>query len=94
MSRLRPTIPWFRLAPSITAVPNFGDAETPTGAINGTNVTFTLATAPSPATSLILVLNGATQTPGTGNDFTISGTTITYATAPPTGSQHRAWYRS
>ncbi len=36
----------------------FADAETPTGAINGSNVTFTLATAPNPAASLELHNNG------------------------------------
>src|SRR3990167_2926283 len=42
---------------------SYADAETPSGAINGSNVTFTLANAPSPAASLIVVLNGAIQSP-------------------------------
>ena len=36
----------------------FQDAETPSGTINGSNDTFTLATAPSPASSLVLTKNG------------------------------------
>jgi hypothetical protein len=39
------------------------------------------------------VLNGAVQESGASNDFTISSATITYVTAPPTGSRHLAWYR-
>jgi len=72
--------------------PAFSDAETPGGAINGVNVTFTLAVAPSPGVSLLLFLNGVLQTPG-GVDYTLSGSTITYASAPPTGSKLIAWYR-
>jgi hypothetical protein len=53
--------------------------ETPTGTMNGTNVTFTLSNAPISG-SLTLFLNGIEQVPTT--DFTISGTTITY-TVPP-----------
>ncbi len=71
---------------------NFADTETPTGAINGSNVTFTLANAPSPAASLILTLNGQVLAP-VGVDYTLSSATITLNTAPPTGSILRAWYR-
>ena len=71
---------------------SFADGVTPTGSINGSNVTFTLANAPSPALSLILVLNGAVQTAG-GVDYTLSSTTITFLVAPPTTSTLRAWHR-
>jgi hypothetical protein len=73
--------------------PNFADEEVPTGAINGSNVTFTLAFTPSPAASLILVLNGVIQHQGAGKDYTISGNTITFAVAPTTGDILLAWYR-
>ena len=75
-----------------------GDNETPSGTINGTtgsdgNPTFTLAHAPSPAGSLILVLNGLTYRAGL--HFTLSSLTITYQTGyiPVAGDWHRAWYR-
>ena len=71
---------------------SYADAETPTGTINGSNAIFTLANSPSPATSLILIKNGAVQTAG-GVDYTLSGLTITYVTAPADGSTHIAWYR-
>lgn len=55
--------------------------ETPTGAVNGANTTFTLAIAPL-AGSEEVFLNGLLQEPGAGNDYTISGATITFITAP------------
>jgi hypothetical protein len=59
--------------------------ETPAGTINGSNVTFTLANTPLPASSLKLYLNGVRQKAG-GEDFTLSGATITFVNAPLTGS--------
>jgi hypothetical protein len=61
------------------------DGETPSGLINGANLTYSLANAPSPATSLKLFLNGIRLTAGAGNDYTLSGSTITLATAPSAG---------
>lgn len=71
---------------------NFVDDETPSGSINGSNVTFTLADTPV-AGSVKLYLNGLRQKVGAGNDYTISGTTITYLTAPLTGDVLTADYR-
>lgn len=71
---------------------NFADSETLGGAINGSNVTFTLANTPNPALSLELFLNGQLLTSG-GVDYTLVGSTITLNTAPPSGSTIRAWYR-
>lgn len=67
------------------------DNETPSGTVDGTNVTFTLSKSPSPANSLRLFKNGVLMVQGT--DYTISGATITYTVAPTGGSNHRAWYR-
>jgi hypothetical protein len=78
------------LSASIALV-NFSDAEVPSGTINGSNVTFTLAHTPSPAASLQL-FNGIVQKAG-GIDFTLSGATITFTTAPSSGSVLQAWYR-
>lgn len=57
-------------------IPGFGDSETPSGTINGTNPTFTLATAPSPPASLALFRNGLLQL--AGNDYTLNDATITF----------------
>lgn len=66
--------------------------ETPSGSINGSNTAFTLAHTPSAATNVNLFLNGVQQRQGAGNDYTISGATITYLTAPPTGATLNAIY--
>ena len=81
----------FRLTPGGSGSGTDVNNETPSGTINDVNVTFTLANAPSPAASLRLFLNGAYQTPG-GEDYTLSGATITFVNAPLTGSVLRAFY--
>lgn len=70
----------------------FVDRETPAGTVNGSNTTFTLAFTPV-AGSEHVFLNGILQEPGAGNDYTISGLTITYLTAPLTGDKIRVTYR-
>mgnify|MGYP001566742690 CR=1 FL=1 len=72
---------------------NFVDYEVPTGTIDGSNTAFTLANTPSPLNGTKLVKNGVLQDYGAGNDFTVSGTTLTYASAPQTGSKHWVFYR-
>lgn len=57
-------------------------AETPSGAIDGSNVTFTLANTPFSNASVHLHKNGQRLRQGAGNDYTISGVTITMASAP------------
>ncbi len=65
----------------------------PTGTINGSNVTFTLSPSPAAAGNVNCFMNGVQQQQGAGNDYTISGATITYLTAPPTGSKLNClWY--
>lgn len=77
------------------AGPAYGDGEIPSGTIDGSNDTFTLANAPSPVASLMLYLNGIIQEAGAGNDFTLSGSTITFLSGaiPQSGSKLKAWYR-
>jgi hypothetical protein len=65
--------------------------ETPSGTVNGSNTSFTLATTPTSGTEHVY-LNGLLQEPGAGNDYTISGATITYLTAPLTGDKIRVSY--
>jgi hypothetical protein len=65
--------------------------ETPTGTINGVNTTFTLANTPLSNTEQIF-LNGLLLEPGAGNDYTISGTTITMLIVPQTNDRLKACY--
>jgi hypothetical protein len=65
--------------------------ETPTGLVNSSNTTYTLANTPLVGTEQVF-LNGLLQEPGAGNDYTISGATITYLTAPTTGDRLRVSY--
>jgi len=63
--------------------------EVPSGTINGSNTTFTLANTPTAGTVLIY-RNGLLQVPSV--DYTISGSTITYLYAPSTGDVLRGQY--
>jgi hypothetical protein len=65
--------------------------ETPTGAVDGANTSYTLANTPT-AGSEEVYLNGILQESGAGTDYTISGGTITYLTAPGTGDRLRVSY--
>lgn len=71
---------------------NFVDKEIPSGSINGSNTAFTLANTPVSGSEHVY-LNGILQESGAGNDYTISGTTITMATAPLSGEKLRVSYR-
>lgn len=68
---------------------NFVVNETPSGTINGSNTAFTTGNAPVAGTVQIF-LNGLLQTLTT--DYTISGSNITYVTAPLTGDILRITY--
>ena len=77
---------------AITDGTYFVHNATPSGAINGSNVTFTLASAPNPAASLELRLNGQILKSGSSNDFTLSSLTITMNFAPASGDVLTASY--
>lgn len=66
--------------------------ETPVGTIDGANAAFTLSAAPASPAELLLFKNGILQREGSGNDFTLSGATITYESGnlPQTGDSHQA----
>lgn len=51
--------------------------ETPSGTVNGSNDTFTIASTPLTGTVRVY-LNGIRQKSGSGNDYQISGSTITF----------------
>ena len=69
----------------------FVEDETPTGTIDGSNTSFTLAGTPAPTNSLEVRVNGMVMT--LTEDYTLSGDTLTLGTAPPTGSILRVDYR-
>ena len=66
--------------------------ETPAGAINGINTTFTLSTAPLSAFAVNVHLNGILETPAV--DYTITGSIITFlpVSIPQTGDILQAEY--
>lgn len=74
-------------------IPTFVDSEVPAGLVNGSNTTFTLNYAPSPAASLALYRNGILLKQSV--DYTLSGSTITFfaASTPQTGDLLIASYR-
>ena len=60
--------------------------EVPSGSVNNTNPTFTLAHSPTTGSEAVY-LNGNRLTRGGSNDYTITGTTITFNTPPKTGDK-------
>jgi hypothetical protein len=69
------------VADGATAVvlPTFVTREAVSGTKNGTNPTFVLANSPTSGSEMIF-LNGLLLNPGAGNDYTISGATVTMLT--------------
>ena len=61
-------------------------------AVSGSGTTYTLANTPVTG-SVHLFLNGVRQNAGAGNDYTISGATITFGTAPLSGDVVLADYK-
>ena len=72
-------------------VANYVTREIPAGLIDGINAVFTLANTPVVGTEMIF-LNGILQDVGVGNDYTIVGATITFASAPVVGDKIRVTY--
>jgi hypothetical protein len=71
----------------------FVDAEVPSGTVNNSNVTYTLAGTPNPSSSLKLFVGGLLMTPGSAGDYSLSGTAITMAVAPSVNDAIYAYYR-
>lgn len=69
----------------------FVENETPVGSINGSNTTFTLASAPNPSGSLEVFVNGQKMT--VTEDYSLSEDTLTSVLAFPTGTILRVNYR-
>ncbi len=58
--------------------------EVPSGSINGTNTSYTIANTPVAGYEEVF-LNGVLQEPGASNDYTITTVTIAFVTAPISG---------
>lgn len=69
---------------------NYVVRETPSGSANGSNTVFTLANGPVTGSESVFV-NGILMQSG-GNDYGISGATITFVTAPNSGARVLASY--
>ena len=69
----------------------FIEGGVPTGTIDGANVVFTLASNPSPDSSLSVYLNGSRLK--LTEDYTLSGVTLTMVVAPDVGSILQVDYR-
>lgn len=80
------------LGSTIMRTANFVDKETPSGALNGVNTTFTLANTPITGSEHVY-LNGLLQESGAGEDYTISGATITFLLPPVTLDRLKISYR-
>jgi hypothetical protein len=78
---------------NLVEAPTFVFGEVPSGAINGVNTAYTLAATPIAGTVRVY-LNGVRQAEGGSNDYTISGSTITYNAAPETGDTLLVDYHS
>lgn len=79
------------LASTVVKSTNYVVRETPSGSVNGSNTSYSLASTPVSGTEQVF-LNGLLQEPGSGNDYTISSATITMASAPATGDRIRVTY--
>ncbi len=84
---------WYRLPSAGTDTIQFAESETPAGIIDGTNVRFTLETAPLPPASLQMYRNGLLQK--VGLDYSLSGNTVTFlpVAVPQGGDVIQASYR-
>jgi hypothetical protein len=72
---------------------NFVDGESPAGVVDGSNTLFTIANAPSPATSLHLFRNGLVQKLGFDYTFNVSTIIFVGAATPQPGDTILADYR-
>jgi hypothetical protein len=83
-------IAYYRVAGTAQTV-NFADSEIPGGTINSTNVSFQLNHTPSTSASLKLYKNGVLLMKTA--DYTLSGSTVTFSSAPQAGDTLVADYR-
>lgn len=59
---------------------------------NSSTTVFTLSTAPGAAIGVHCAIDGMVLLNGSGKDFSVSGSTVTFTAAPVTGQQIICWY--
>lgn len=64
--------------------------EIPAGVVDGVNTQFTLAQTPQP-NKVEIYVDGQLIMPGENADYTMDGNTITFSSAPESGSEHPIW---
>lgn len=69
---------------------DFWEVEVPSGTINGSNTSFSIAQTPMEPRAVFLFLDGLSLSYTT--DYSVSGTTITMVTAPALGQSLEARY--
>jgi hypothetical protein len=69
---------------------NIFEQEIPSGLVNGSNVSYTLANVPQANEAVMVFLNGLFQVYGT--NFSVSGSTITFTSAPSVGQIVSVFY--
>ena len=80
---------WNVAAPGGT--PYFATLDDISSLFNGVTTSFGLTIAsvaypPSPSSNIMVFLGGVAQTPGASNAYTVAGSTISFVSAPPTGT--------
>ena len=80
------------MRPSARFLKDFLKQEVPSGTINGSNTAFNLSQVPDEVDSILVFLNGLLQQQTT--DYTVSGQTITFVTAPANGQDLVCYYVS
>jgi hypothetical protein len=66
--------------------------EVPSGSVNGSNASFSLANIPAPQTALMFFVNGVLQLQGPTADFTLTGSLINLTYPPRVNSNLLASY--
>jgi hypothetical protein len=82
---------YYRVSPDSTY--SFVDAETPVGAVDGSNAIFTLSAIPLPASSLMVFRNGLLQKPVIDYALSLDRITFVQGALPQTGDLLQVWYR-
>lgn len=81
---------WTQFSAASTSL--FATRQTPSGTVNGTNTSFTLAQSTNVAGSEEVFLNGLLQN-ASGNDYSISTNVVTFTSAPVSGDVILVNYR-
>lgn len=86
-----PTNQWVDASPDASGVANIRQIDNISSSFNGSTTAFTLqvggvSVSPASAQQLIIAVGGVLQTPGASGGYTVSGSTITFTSAPASGA--------